>query len=120
MNTHAPEPRCFEFDFPRLDTAVEVETTSEGVVIRASRNTFSEERKRCFIRELVAEGFIDESCRWQSPGQPGGVRWMVDPTEFMPDVMRRAQTNRFMRRLIFSATGLWLCLMALLLLRPAR
>ena len=120
MKTHVQPPTVYIFDFPDLDTAVEVTSSVEGVVIRASRNCFSEERKHCFIRELAAEGFIDEAWCWRPQGSPGGVHWLVEAGGFMPAAAAVAQTRRFMRRLIFSSAGLWLCLMGLLLLHAAR
>jgi hypothetical protein len=117
MPVHASRPQCFGFDFPRLDTQVEVETTPVGVVIRASRPTFSAARKACFIRELSAEGFIAEDYRWQPADR---VRWVVDPTRFLPGQTCAAQTRRLMLRMFFSAAGLWLFLMGVLLLRGAR
>ena len=120
MNAHAPEPRCYEFSFPRLDTAVEVETSSAGVVVRASRNSFSEERKACFIRELAAEGFIADEYRWLSSGGPGGVRWIVYPAQFMPGPACLAETRRLVQRMLFSATVLWIFLLGGLFLAAPR
>jgi len=111
MKTPTVEPRCFGFSFPHLDTAVEVELSETGVIIRASRNTFSEERKACFIRELVAEGFIPEGYRRRQPNSRGGVRWIVDPTQLVPRNAVVAPTGRFTLRLILSATALWLFLL---------
>jgi len=111
----APPPGHF-FDFPQLDAVVEVMVRPEGVVIRASRDCFSEERKLCFIRELAAEGFIDEAVRWRPSGSLGGVRWHVDAAAFLPDAACVARTRRWMLRLLFSAGALWLCLMGTLLL----
>ena len=108
------------FDFPQLDAVVEVTTSPEGVVIRASRDCFSEGRKQRFIRELAAEGFIDEACCWRPMGSLGGVHWLVDASGFMPDAASVARTRRLMLRLIFSSAGLWLCLIGLLLLHAAR
>ena len=117
MPAHASRPRCFGFDFPRLDTQVEVETTPAGVVIRASRPTFSAARKACFIRELAAEGFIDEDYRWQPTDR---VQWVVDASSFMPGAACVARTRRLMLRTFFSAAGLWLMMMSILLLHGAR
>ena len=120
MKTPVQPPAGYVFDFPRLDAVLEVAPSPEGVVIRASRNCFSEERKLCFIRELAAEGFIDEASRWRPLGSVGGVHWLVDAGGFMPGAACVAQTRRLMLRLIVSASGLWLCLMAVLLLHAAR
>ncbi len=123
MKTHALEPRSFEFYFSSLDTLVLVENLAEEIVIRASRNTFSEERKACFLRELAAEGFIPDDYQWLAPVGPEtfqGVRWLVDISCFKPDKALVAGTRRFMVRLLSSATLLWLLLMCLLFLRHAR
>ena len=117
MKTHASEPHCFEFCFPRLNTLVEVEPTDGGGVIRTSRDSFSAERKACFIRELAAEGFIGSEYRWRSPAGPGGVRWVVDVSAFMPGPACVVQTRRFMLRLLCSAAALWLIIMGFLFLR---
>lgn len=123
MNTHALEPRSFVFCFSSLDTLVLVENLAEEIVIRASRNTFSEERKACFIRELAAEGFIPDHHQWLAPAGPEtsrGVRWLVDISCFRPDKALAAGTRRFMVRLLSSAALLWLLMMCLLFLRHAR
>ena len=119
MNQPIQSPRTYTFDFPRLDTVVEVEAIEDRVVIHASRDTFSPARKACFLRELAAEGFIDEAFAGDWPGA-APVRWLVDPTEFLPAAASRAQTRRFMLQLFVSALGLWLGLMALLWLHASR
>lgn len=106
--------RCYEFSFPRLDTLVQVEERTDEVVIRATRNTFTERRKVCFIRELAAEGFISETYQWFSGFGDWSalpVRWLVDYSWLKPDQHARARTNRFMIRLIVGAFLLWLGLM---------
>jgi hypothetical protein len=119
MNTHARPPPCYVFDFPRLDTVVAVEPSADRVVIRASRNSFSADRKACFIRELAAEGFIGEEygSAWFSAS--GAVRWIVDAAGFMPDAAHLAATRRFMLRLLGSAMVSWLLLMGVLLAHQA-
>ena len=88
MNPPAINSRVFEFSFPQFDTLVQVEEADGAVVIRTTRDTFSEERKACFVRELAAEGFISEELRWL-PGSLSGasraVRWLVDRSSFMPE-----------------------------------
>jgi hypothetical protein len=56
----------FDFNFSRLDTLVMVEKRGDGIVIHATRDTFSPERKENFIRALAAEGFIPDDFRWFS------------------------------------------------------
>jgi hypothetical protein len=123
MKTHALAPRSFEFCFPSLDTLVLVEDLTGEIVIHASRNTFSDERKARFIRELAAEGFIPDDYRWlpragmeSSPG----IRWLIDTSCFKPDKTFAAGTRRFMVRLLSSAALIWLMAMGLLLLHQAR
>jgi hypothetical protein len=71
----------FEFSFPGLDTLVLVEEWGGEILIRATRDTFSLERKECFIRALAAEGFIPEDFRWVSitgAEAASRARWLVD------------------------------------------
>jgi len=42
MPTHAMPPRCYEFQYPELDTLILVEASEAGVTIRATCDTFSE------------------------------------------------------------------------------
>ena len=123
MQTQSAPPCCYEFYFPDVDTLVRVETSSVAVVIRASRNTFSEQRKRRFIHELAAEGFIPDDYEWLSLASSElsrGVRWLVDVSWLKIDPEMTAKTRRFMVRLIAGAALLWLVMMTVLLLHPAR
>jgi hypothetical protein len=100
--------RCFEFQFPDVDTRILVEDLEDGVVIRASRDSFSERRKQNFIRELAAEGFIADCFQWSCRG----VRWLVDVSCARPTEAIATRTNRFMLRLFVCSALLWLALMA--------
>ena len=111
MNTHAAINRRFAFHFPDLDTSVQVEHLEDGVVIRASRDTFSEERKACFIRELAAEGFIpgdDESLT---------ICWVSEASPATRQRGLATRTDRFMIRLWLSSVLLLICMMGTLFVR---
>ena len=45
MPTDTTPPHSYEFYFPDLDTLVLVESAADDVSIRATRNTFSRQRK---------------------------------------------------------------------------
>ncbi|MDD2765476.1 MAG: hypothetical protein PHE83_16060 [Opitutaceae bacterium] len=123
MKTHAAEPCPFEFYFPSLDTLVRVEDSAGEVIIRASRNTFSQQRRACFIRELAAEGFIPDHYQWSLPAgleASPGVHWLVDTACFKPDQALAAGTRRFMVQLLASAALLWLLMIGFLILCQAR
>ncbi|HZP60061.1 MAG TPA: hypothetical protein VFB27_07015 [Opitutaceae bacterium] len=120
MQSFSTETRRFEFYFPDLDTLVLVEESDGEVVIRASRDTFSEKRKRYFIRELAAEGFIPDSYEWFSLAQPGGfhgVRWLIDFSwvKLPPAIITRARNAMF--RIFSGAALLWLVLMTFVFTR---
>ncbi|HUJ43719.1 MAG TPA: hypothetical protein VLW52_08945 [Opitutaceae bacterium] len=120
MNTSTTNPQIFDFCFPELDTLVQVEAADGAVVIRASRDTFSEIRRQRFIRELAAEGFIPDQYQWlgsAAPGIAGGVRWLVDASCFQPGPTRIAETRRFMFRLLGAGGLLWLLLISMLVAR---
>jgi len=113
MKTHTQFNRRFEFQFPDVDTRILVEDLEDEVVIRASRDTFSERRKQNFIRELAAEGFIADCFQWSCQG----VRWLVDASCAKSTETIAARTNRFMIRLFVCSVLLWVCLMAGLFFR---
>jgi len=122
MKIHSSPARRYDFYFPDLDTLVRVESSPEGVTIRASRNSFSDQRKRSFIHELAAEGFIPEDFEWRSLGSSElsrGVRWLIDFSWLNIDASALALADRAMYRLIGGAFVLWVVLMSAILLRPA-
>ena len=104
-----PETPAFDFYFARFDTLVRVEEVDGAVTIRATRDTFSEERKRYFIRELAAEGFIADEFRWHTGASAllRRVDWRIDITwlKLPPAVLARARN--LMRWLLGSTTLLW-------------
>ena len=118
MNTTLTKPRRYEFGFPYLDAQVLVEDYGDTVTIRATRDTFTEQRKIAFIRELAAEGFIDDSFKWFSLAGPEtylGVRWQVDFSwlELPPRVIARAR--RFRVGLEVGGLVTWVILVTALL-----
>ena len=92
----------------------------EGVVIRATRASFSDEQKRAFVRELVSEGFIADTYRWP-PLELGAadksIEWLIDYSwlKISPEVL--AISRRFMIRLFVGAGVLWVGLMGFLATR---
>ncbi len=113
MQASFTEAHRYEFYFPDLDTLVLVEESGGEVVIRATRDTFSERRKCYFIRELAAEGFIPDSYRWLSLARPEsfhGARWTVDFSwlKLPPAILARARNS--MLRMFSGAALLWLIL----------
>ena len=88
------------------------------MIIRATRNTFPEQRKTRFLRELAAEGFIPDRYQWvssfESQGSP--VSWLVDSSWMQLHECNTARTRKYMFRLLFSAALLFLVLMSAILL----
>lgn len=114
MQTRTHYGRCFEFNFPGLDTLVKVEHFAGKVIIRATRNSFSQARKILFIHELAAEGFIPDNFCWYSEDTMGfALDWIVEPSLRVPDSAIRT-ANRFMFKLL--AGGAVLFLLSLLFL----
>ncbi len=107
MKSIPVESRRFEFGFPQLDTLLRVEVLDDGVIVRASRDTFTAQRKACFVRELAAEGFIPDEYRWFAQEDKGefhrGVRWLVDFSWMEISEVIAARSRRFMLRLLTCA-----------------
>src|SRR5262249_47650067 len=109
------ERHSFDFHFPSLHTWVRLQSSSRGVVIRATRNSFSERRKVSFIRELGAEGFIDDRYQgFSGSGSDLPVCWLIDCSWLVPGEAAIAQLNRFMIGSIASGALLWFTLMGAL------
>jgi hypothetical protein len=117
MNITKPANPSYEFYFPEVDTLARVENAEGMVIIRTSRDTFSERRKACFVRELAAEGFIPDTYQWfSSSGADSflGVRWLVDISWLQLPVAVLAGAHRFMRRLFTVSFVFWCVLMVVL------
>jgi hypothetical protein len=123
VKTTSPQSRTYEFGFPHLDTLVLVEDHGSSVVIRATRDTFSEQRKIAFIRELAAEGFIDDSYRWFSlAGKESyfGVRWRVDFSWLELPAIIITRARRFMLGLQLGGFLVWAVLLVAFLHNTGR
>jgi hypothetical protein len=112
MESAPDKPRSFDFCFIPLDyTLVRVEEVDGRGTIRATADTFSKRRKLCFIRELVAEGFISDN-RWITTydGEPDsyGIRWLIDCSWVKPDEALIARNHRLVKRFYLPLTAAWL------------
>jgi hypothetical protein len=120
MKTKLSRSRQFEFCFSQLDTLVLVEESEEGIVVRATRASFSIAQKTSFLRYLAAEGFLSESYgRLENTRPPRGqpVAWLVDASWLKAEAAQAARTTRFMIRFIAGAWVLWLIMMTSLFIR---
>lgn len=115
----------YEFSFPMKDTLILVENHADEVIVRATRDTFTEAQKASFIERLGAEGFIPSTCHW---GQPLGyqghdepdVRWVIDYSWLKLTEEILAPSRRFMIRLFAGAAVLWLILLVGLFVHATR
>jgi len=120
MKTNTHSDRSRDFYFADIDTMVLVEETESELIVRATRNTFTEQRKIRWIRELAAEGFISSTYgKFAGFDTPSWipVRWRIDRSWVKPNPEHLAQSRRFMVKLFAGAVAAWLGLMALLFLR---
>src|SRR5215469_3938174 len=81
MQTRIPLPTRFELRYRGPDNLILVENYFNEVIIRATRDNFSDRRKLFFIRHLAAEGFIP--ARYQRIGSLAEpleerVTWVID------------------------------------------
>ena len=122
MKTEAITDATYEFDFPRLDTLLQVEVAGRAIVIRATRDTFDAGRKVAFIRELASEGFIPGEYAWVAErelGEGDELRWVVDCRWPELPAAWSAEARRLLRRWLMGAIVLWIGLMSVFVcLRP--
>lgn len=114
MNTPALKNPSFEFHFRDLDTRVQVENPDpDTVIVRTTRNTFSDRRKVAFIRQLAAEGFIPDRCQWYPlPGGMPRIQWVVDVSWLRVSESTKARTRRVMFSLIGAGFIVWTAILS--------
>lgn len=118
MAAEPPTTRRFEFDYPILGTQVLVESFDDEVVIRATKDTFTEPQKQAFIRNLALEGFVSESLRWTYTGRGYSavrVRWLVDGRWAVASAATE-RPRRTMTRIVVVASIAWFLLMTAILI----
>jgi hypothetical protein len=107
--------RSFEFSFPELDALARVERWSDKVIVRASCNRFTDQRKVSFIHELAAEGFIPDSYQWYAGGATSvPLEWIVDTSWVGVSDWVTATARRAMIKLLVGGALLFVTLMVLL------
>src|SRR5947209_6567377 len=114
MRAQKVSPKGFDFYFPKFDNMILVESgEDETVLIRATRDSFSDDQKAFFIRQLATEGFIPERFEFftGSIGDFTGIRWVIDFSwlEIPREVTRRS--NRFMAKALGAAALIWILAM---------
>src|SRR5690349_20134303 len=89
--------KAHKFYFVKLDCLVRVESRGNTVVIRASRDNFSERQKVFFVRHLAVEGFIPDDFQRYSEGRSRPelrLHWCVDQSWVHTDCALREKTRR--------------------------
>jgi len=82
MHAQIAVPKKFNLYIPDLDNHIRIENGADGVIISATRDNFSDNRKMFFIRHLSAEGFIPDRHKWFHESVADGffgVKWIVRP-----------------------------------------
>lgn len=104
MKAIPTRPEHYDFNFPDLDTLVRVEVHSGDVTIRTTRDSFSPRRRRAFVHELAAEGFIPEDLDWSticgSSWKRKTVTWTVDTDWLEPDAHVKATSRALVVKLV--------------------
>jgi len=113
MKTQICTGRSFEFYFPDVDTLLLAEHQADKVVIRATKNTFSERRKITFIHHLASEGFIPDYYQWLSNLDPAwsNIYWRIDYSWLRIHRATVIKARKFMIGFLASAIALWFGLM---------
>lgn len=119
MQTCTQPNQCFEFSFPKLDTIVLVENLNDRVVVRVTRDSFSEERKVRFIRELAAEAFIPDCYQWYSGGGAlaANLEWIVENPSVAVPKSAILTARRIMIKLLIGGAILFALSLMMLFLR---
>ncbi len=115
MRAHRTTSGCYEFNFPQLETMVQVIACSEHITIRATRPTFCPQRQEYFIRQLAREGFIPDEYQWPS-AHAASIRWLVDASWVSPAEVDEPDPSRrlWWAGLFCSAGAIWVLSMVLL------
>lgn len=119
MQTRIALPARFELRHRCPNNLILVENYFNEVIIRATRNNFSEPRKLLFIQYLAAEGYIP--ARYQRIGAlseeaQDRLTWVIDRSWLGHSTTVRGEANRFMYGLVLSGALLWLMLIGALFL----
>jgi hypothetical protein len=119
MKSLQEKPRSYEFNFPKLGTRLQVEELAGEVIVRATRDSFSAQRKISFIHELAAEGFIPDDFMWLSIAEGDshgrGVVWLVDSSWLKLDENDIARARRVLNKALAGAFILFAVELALVL-----
>lgn len=100
-----------------MDTSLLAECSGDKVLIRATRNSFTERGKINFIHQLASEGFIPDQYQWlpNLNSARSNVRWQVDDSWHKIPEAATLCARKFMLGLMASAVSLWFGLMLALL-----
>lgn len=103
----------YEFYYNCPENLIRVEVMEDSVLIRATKDNFSEIRKDLFIKWLAKEGFISDSFQFTNVNNVyGGVQWIVDSSWVEVPREAVAISNRRHKILFIGAVILWAIVMA--------
>ncbi|EEF62838.1 hypothetical protein [Pedosphaera parvula] len=119
MKTETCLPKRAEFYRRQPENHILVQNNKDDVLIRATHDNFSDQRKAAFIRELAAEGFIPDHYQWFSDPDASnylGIRWVVDSSWLQINNQIARKGEMLCGRALMVAAVLWVILVALVLM----
>ena len=98
-----------EFSTHNPPNLIVIERGRETALIRAAQDNFSERRKAFLIRQLAAEGYIQDRFAGFTESAPvEGLTWVVDRSLMFVGAAATKRTRRIMQRVIAGGCLLWL------------
>ena len=118
MRTELGLPKRAEFHCRQPDNYILVQNHKDGVMIRATSDNFSEQRKAAFIRELAAEGFIPDHYQWFLDADASNylaIKWIIDPSWLRVEKRLVGKAELICGRALLLVAIVWLVLIAMIL-----
>ena len=118
MKTELSLPKRAEFHCMQPENYILVQNHKDGVMIRATSDNFSEQRKAAFIRELAAEGFIPDHYQWFLDADASNylaIKWIIDPSWLRVDKRLAKKAELLYGRALLLVAVVWMILVVMIL-----